>query len=101
MQYGWTKLITTTGRYEYQFQGTGPAVRAGKYLAALDFQFLVLDEEGWLYRIPVRIPEGMAPNLEDSLQRAEARLRAGLETYRPRLNAPYEELDQHFALVLE
>ncbi len=101
MQHGWTKLSTATGRYEYQFQGSGPSVRAGKYEAARDFQFLVLDEEGWLYRIPVRVPDALASNLEQTLPQAEARLRAGLEKFRPRQNASYEELDRHFALISE
>lgn len=101
-QQGWTKLFTNTGRYEYQFQGRGPAVRAGKYEDAQDYTFLILDEEGWLYRIPVRVSadaEGALDVLSiDALRVAEARLRAGLDAFRPRQGAPYEELDAHFAL---
>ncbi len=110
---GWTRVRTRTGRYEYQFQGRVPAVRKGQYEEARDYQFLVMDEEGWLYRIPVRInadaeeklekgsgrdvPAEGQPGFARTLQIAEAQLRAGLENYRPRQNAPYAELDQHFA----
>ena len=100
-QSGWTRLITPTGRYEYQFQGRTPAVRAGAYLDAHDYQFLVLDEEGWLYRIPVRMERDAETVLKetlDPLRAAEAQLRAGLETYRPKKDAPYSELDSCFAL---
>ena len=100
-QSAWTRLITSTGRYEYQFQGRTPAVRAGAYLDAHDFQFLVLDEEGWLYRIPVRIDSDAQAALDGKLEpvrAAEAQLRAGLETYRPKKDAPYSELDSCFAL---
>jgi len=100
-QSGWTRLITPTGRYEYQFQGRTPTVRAGAYLDAHDFQFLVLDEEGWLYRIPVRMErdaETLLKETLDPLRAAEAQLRAGLETYRPKKDAPYSELDSCFAL---
>jgi len=101
-QSGWTRLRTAAGRYEYQFQGEMPAVRGGRYENARDYQFLVLDEEGWLYKIPVRL--GAATSLElgaDALRVlvAEAQLRAGLETYRPRHGAPYPELDEQFALT--
>ena len=54
-QPGWTRLRTATGRYEYQFQGEMPSVRAGKYEDARDYQFLVLDDDGWLHKIPVRL----------------------------------------------
>lgn len=97
-QPGWTRLVTATGRYEYQFQGSGPAVRAGRYLEARDFQFLVMDEEGWLYRIPVCVAAAIAENPDAGRQRAEAQLRAGLERVRPRPNAPYAELDAVFAV---
>lgn len=100
-QSGWTKLSTRSGRYEYQFQGRGPAVRGGQYLDARDYQFLLLDEEGWLYRIPVRVATEAETALEasgDALRVAELRLRAGLEDFRPRQGAPFEELDAHFAL---
>src|SRR5262249_31625610 len=30
-QPGWTRVVTRTGRYEYQFQGRVPAVRKGQY----------------------------------------------------------------------
>ena len=100
-QSGWTRLFTPTGRYEYQFQGRTPAVRAGAYVDAHDFQFLILDEKGWLYRIPVRLDADAQPVLEgklESIRAAEAQLRAGLETYRPKKDAPYSELDTCFAL---
>lgn len=100
-QPGWTQLRTTTGRYEYQFQGEMPTVRGGQYQEARDFQFLVLDDEGWLYKIPVRLESEAAEELAGDATRlrvAEAQLRAGLETYRPHQGAPYPEMDAQFAL---
>ena len=116
-QTGWTRVLTRTGRYEYQFQGRVPAVRHGQYEDAQDYQFLVMDEEGWLYKIPVRFaadaeaevrkqdaekspaPPAQAASSE-ALRIAAAQLRAGLENYRPRQNAPYAELDAYFAVDL-
>jgi hypothetical protein len=99
---GWTRLRTATGRYEFQFQGSMPTVRAAQYLDAVDYQFLVMDEDGWLYKIPVRVAAEAAAALASGpatpLAVAEAQLRAGLELFRPRVNAPYEELDQRFAV---
>src|SRR6202171_2600218 len=83
-QPGWTRLRTATGRYEYQFQGEMPTVRGGQYEKARDYQFLVLDVEGWLYKIPVRIESEAIVELATDVTRlrvAEAQLRAGLETY--------------------
>ncbi len=105
-QAGWTRVLTHTGRYEYQFQGRVPAVRNGRYEDASDYQFLVMNEEGWLYKIPVRIAaaaeaelrEKFAADASAALRVAAAQLRAGLESYRPRQNAPYAELDAHFAV---
>jgi len=102
-QPGWTRVVTSTGRYEYQFQGRVPAVRKGQYEDASDYQFLVMDEEGWLYRIPVRLTAGAENEVKQiapgaAVPLAEAQLRAGLEKYRPRQNAPYAELDGHFAV---
>ncbi len=114
-QTGWTRVLTRTGRYEYQFQGRVPAVRNGQYEDATDYQFLVMDEEGWLYKIPVRLAAAAEAELEKNLrpnapgpsekiafppaiQIAEAQLRAGLEIYRPRQNVPYAELDAIFAV---
>lgn len=117
-QSGWTRVLTRTGRYEYQFQGRIPTVRNGKYLEATDYQFLVLDEQGWLYKIPVRLEadaeqeviqkattavsdapgQGGAVGMNDPMRIAEAQLRAGLEEYRPRPSAPYAELDSYFAV---
>jgi hypothetical protein len=100
-QPGWTRLRTATGRYEYQFQGEMPTVRGGQYEEARDYQFLVLDEEGWLYKIPVRLADEAASELTAGAVRlrvAEAQLRAGLETYRPHQGAPYPEIDAQFAL---
>lgn len=107
-QPGWTRLRTSQGRYEYQFQGRVPCVRGGRYEAAADYQFLVMDEEGWLFKIPVRVsaeaeaalrsapqsPQGTDP----ILRAAEAQLRTGLETHRPKSNTPYFELDSQFAV---
>jgi hypothetical protein len=103
-QSGWTRLRTATGRYEYQFQGEMPTVRAGQYENARDYQFLVLDDEGILYKIPVRLDAEIAFDLgaaDVRLRVAEAQLRLGLETYRPRQSAPYPELDAQFSLTLE
>jgi hypothetical protein len=103
-QPGWTRLRTATGRYEYQFQGEMPAVRAGQYEDARDYQFLVLDDEGVLYKIPVRLASAIATELATAalrLQVAEAQLKFGLETYRPRQGAPYPELDAQFSLTPE
>ncbi len=100
-QSAWTRLFTATGRYEYQFQGRTPAARAGAYLEACDYQFLILDEEGWLYRIPVRMDSAAETFLRESVdpqRAAEAQLRAGLQTYRPKKDAPYPELDSLFAV---
>ncbi len=113
-QSGWMRVVTRTGRYEYQFQGRVPAVRNGRYEDGRDYQFLIMDEEGWLYKIPVRLaaeaeaqlvknadePAG-APGpdaIAEPLRVAAAQLRAGLEHYRPRQNAPYAELDGFFAV---
>jgi hypothetical protein len=104
-QPGWTRLLTATGRYEYQFQGEMPTVRGGQYEDARDYQFLVLDDEGLLYKIPVRLAADIASDLgmadATPVRIAEAQLRAGLETYRPRQGAPYPELDAQFALTAE
>jgi len=103
-QPGWTRLRTATGRYEYQFQGEMPSVRAGQYENARDYQFLVLDDEGVLYKIPVRLGAEIASEFSADavlLRVAEAQLRAGLETYRPRQGAPYPEMDAQFSLTLE
>jgi hypothetical protein len=100
-QPGWTQLRTATGRYEYQFQGEMPTVRGGQYKDARDYQFLVLDDEGLLYKIPVRLPAEIAAELGTDTLRvrvAEAQLRAGMETYRPRQGAPYPEMDAQFSL---
>jgi hypothetical protein len=106
---GWTRIRTPNGRYEYQFQGRTPAVRKGKYEEAADYLFLVLDEEGLLYRIPVRISteaesifeqraDSAASDHAAAMRAAAAQLRAGLATFQPRQNAPYEELDAVFAV---
>ncbi|MGA7793605.1 MAG: hypothetical protein WCA19_11250 [Candidatus Acidiferrales bacterium] len=103
-QPGWTRLRTATGRYEYQFQGEMPSVRGGQYEDARDYQFLVLDDEGLLYKIPVRLAAGIAAELGTDAVRlrvAEAQLKAGLETYRPRQGAPYPEMDAQFSLSAE
>jgi len=100
-QPGWTRLRTATGRYEYQFQGEMPTVRSGQYENARDYQFLVLDDEGLLYKIPVRMGAEIASELGANdlrLRVAEAQLKAGLETYRPRQGAPYPEMDAQFSL---
>lgn len=103
-QPGWTRVRTATGRYEYQFQGEMPTVRNGQYEDARDFQFLVLDDEGWLFKIPVRLAAEIASELggdSKCVRVAEAQLRAGLETYRPHQGAPYPEMDAQFALTAD
>lgn len=99
---GWTRIATPTGRYEYQFQGRSPAVRKAEYLDAFDYLFLVMDVDGWLYRIPVRVAaeaEAEVNNAQREPQRlAEEQLCAGLREFTPRPNAPYDELDRHFAV---
>lgn len=106
-QSGWTRINTPAGRYEYQFQGKVPTVRNAKYEEAVDYQFLVMDVEGWLYRIPVRVAaeaeaalreSGQAEIATEVLRLAEAQLRAGLRQFTPRQNAPYDELDRFFAV---
>jgi hypothetical protein len=100
-QHGWTRLLARTGRYEYQFQGRMPAVRNAQYLDAADYQFLVMDAEGWLYRIPVRVAaeaETATGGAEAATRLAAAQLRAGLDLFTPRENAPYDELDRYFAV---
>jgi hypothetical protein len=100
-QPGWTRLRTATGRYEYQFQGEMPSVRGGQYQDARDYQFLVLDDEGLLYKIPVRMAAEIASEFGTDVARlrvAEAQLKVGLETYRPRQGAPYPEMDAQFSL---
>jgi hypothetical protein len=106
---GWTRVSTPAGRYEYQFQGRTPAVRQGRYEDAADYQFLLLDAEGWLYRIPVRVTAEAETELKragsseggefvEVVRVAAAQLRAGLQKFQPRQNAPFEELDQFFAV---
>ena len=100
-QPGWTRLRTATGRYEYLFQGEMPTVRGGQYEDARDYQFLVLDDEGLLYKIPVRMAAEITSELGAEAVRlrvAERQLRAGLENYRPRQGAPYPEMDAQFSL---
>jgi len=78
-----------------------PTVRGGQYEDARDYQFLVLDDEGLLYKIPVRLAAEIASELGTpsvQLRVAEAQLISGLETYRPRLGAPYPEMDTQFSL---
>jgi hypothetical protein len=109
LQHGWTRVRTPNGRYECQFQGRSPAVRNGDYKDANDYQFLVMDENGWLYKIPVRVAAEAEAAIETSaapggsisaamLRIAEAQLRAGLARFQPRPNAPYAELDAHFSV---
>jgi hypothetical protein len=103
-QPGWTRIRTATGRYEYQFQGEMPTVRGGQYEDARDYQFLVLDDEGLLYKIPVRMADEIAADLGTEATRVcvtEAQLRAGLETYRPRQGVPYPEMDAQFSLTAD
>jgi len=108
----WKRVAARTGRFEYQFQGAGPAVRNGQYQDARDFLFLVLDAENRLYRIPVFVPAEVAQQVtaraeseaapdEAVRELAKAALCAGLDDFRPRENAPYAELDRYFALTLE
>jgi hypothetical protein len=101
---GWTRVSTPFGRYEFQFQGRTPAVRGGKYEAATDYTFLLLDSEGYLFRIPVRVAAEPETQLKQGvdysavIRAAAAQLRAGLQKHQPRQNAPYEELDKVFSI---
>jgi hypothetical protein len=61
----------------------------------------VLDEEGWLFKIPVRLTDEAASQLAAAALRlrvAEVQLRAVLEMYRPRQGAPYPEMDAQLGL---
>ena len=107
LQSGWTRINTPAGRYEYQFQGKVPTVRNANYEEAVDYQFLVMDVDGWLYRIPVRVAaeaeavlreSGKAELATEVMRLAEAQLRTGLREFTPRQNAPYDELDRFFAV---
>jgi hypothetical protein len=101
---GWTRVTTPFGRYEFQFQGRTPAVRGGKYEEAVDYIFLLLDAEGCLFRIPVRVAAEAETKLKQDadhsavLRAAAAQLQAGLQKFQPRQNAPYEELDPVFSI---
>ena len=108
---GWTRVSTPAGRYEYQFQGRTPAVRGGQYQDAADYQFLLLDAEGLLYRIPVCVAAAAEAELKHAagsegsefveiIRVAAAQLRAGLQKFQPRQNAPFDELDKFFAVDL-
>ena len=100
-QPGWTRLLTPQGRFEYQFQGKMPTVRRGKFENATDFRFLALEEEGILYKLPVKLPAQASAALQQEsaqLLIAETQLRAKLQHYHPRQGAPYEEFDANFAL---
>ena len=105
VQHGWTRVQTPRGRYEYQFQGRTPAVRNAQYLDAGDYLFLVLDADGWLYRIPVRMASGAEEAVKkagaDPLLLAEEQVRRGLAQFTPRQNAPYGELDRFFSVGIE
>jgi hypothetical protein len=108
---GWTRVATPHGRYEYQFQGRTPTVRGGRYEESTDYQFLLLDADRWLFRIPIRIAADAESVLRKStgtevgefdevIRIAAAQLCAGLQKFQPRPNAPFEELDAVFALDL-
>jgi hypothetical protein len=103
----WVRVNTPAGRYEYQFHGHAPAVRGGKYLEARDYLFLVMDEERWLYRIPVQVTDevagaltaaGVACDADVLAGVAEKRLCEGLQSYQPKAKAAYEELDRVFSV---
>jgi len=101
-QHGWTRISTPAGRYEYQFHGSLPTVRNAKYEDATDYVFLLMNTEGWLYRIPVRVAQEAEHELRKAnlevLALAEDQLRAGLAEFTPRSNAPYDEMDHTFAV---
>ena len=82
-------------------------MRNAKYEDATDYQFLVMDADGWLYRIPVRVTAEAETVLQEParsdmaaevLRLAEAQLCAGLREFTPRQNAPYDELDRYFSV---
>lgn len=101
---GWTRVSTPFGRFEFQFQGRTPAVRGGKYEEATDYIFLLLDSDGFLFRIPVRVAAeaethlGQGSDYSAVIRAAAAQLQAGLRKFQPRQNAPYEELDPVFSI---
>ena len=99
---GWTRTNAPSGRYEYQFQGRTPTVRNAQYHEAHDYQFLVMDVEGWLYKIPVRMAdeaeEEMRKARQEPMALAEDQLRAGLREFTPRQGAPYDEMDSLFSI---
>jgi hypothetical protein len=107
----WIRLATPHGRYEYQFQGRTPTVRGGRYEDSTDYQFLLLDTDGWLFRIPIRVaadaeaalrksPGTESGEFSEVIRVAAGQLRAGLQKFQPRPNVPFEELDMVFALDL-
>ena len=78
-----------------------PTVRRGKFENATDFRFLVLEEEGILYKLPVKLPAQASAALQQEsaqLRTIRAQLRAKLQHYHPHQGAPYEEFDANFAL---
>src|SRR5260221_11586390 len=100
-QPGWTRLHTATGRYEYQFQGEMPTVRGGQYKEARDYQFPVLDDEGWLYKIPVRLESEAAVELPADatrLRAPQAQLQPRLEIKQRHQRPPYPETDAQSAI---
>ena len=110
MRTAWRSVRARDGRrFEYQFDGTCPTVRAARYEPATDFMFLLMDSERRLYRIPVRVSaEALAlartrsATDEGILRAIEIRFGRVLEEgFEPRNNFPYEELDHYFAIDVE
>ena len=106
-QTAWRTLTTRDGRrYDYQYDGRCPTVRAARYEDASDYMFLLMDPERRLYRIPVRVSAAALALVrqrelgEESLVRLiERHLHQVLDDgFVPRANFPYDQLDGFFAV---
>lgn len=106
----WRSIVAPGGRrFDYQYDGTCPTVRAGRYESARDFVFLLMDSCRQLYRIPVRVSdEALAvarergANDEELLRAIEKRFTRVLEEgFEPRNDVSYQELDRSLAVEAE
>lgn len=106
-QTAWRTFTTRDGRrYDYQYDGHCPTVRAARYEDASDYIFLLMDRERWLYRIPVRVSgEALAlvrqreVSEENLVRLIERHLRQVLDDgFSPRADFPYDQLDGFLAL---
>lgn len=106
----WRSVQTQAGRrFDYQYEGHCPTVRAARYEPARDYIFLLMDRERRLYRIPVRVSEEALAlartrgrSEEGILRLIEQRFSSVLEAgFEPRNNFPYDQLDGWFAIDRE